>query len=161
VLREMREEPELDLGIVGGEELPVVGSRKEREPDLLPGFRADRDVLQVRVAGREPAGRGDGLIERGMDPAGLAHVMGKRQDVGWDQLAHGAVLEDLAADLDRLELLEDLLARRPSGLRLLGLVAGLLVHLELVEEELAELLRAVRIEVGAGRLANQLLEALD
>ena len=59
------------------------------------------------------------------------------------------------------QLLEHLLPRRPPRLRLLGLVSDLLVDLELVEQELAELLGAVRVEVRPGDRADGLLEALD
>jgi len=37
--------------------------------DLTPERRPDRDVLQVRVVGRQPSGRRRGLVERRVQPA--------------------------------------------------------------------------------------------
>ena len=53
---DLGEQPQLDLRIVGGDEL-VARRRDEGAADLAAFLGADRDVLQVRLGGREPAGR--------------------------------------------------------------------------------------------------------
>ena len=63
---EVRQDPQLDLGVVRDDE-PEARRRDEGLPDLAPGGRADRDVLEVGIRGREPARRRDVLAERGMD----------------------------------------------------------------------------------------------
>src|SRR6185503_8551945 len=57
----VREDAQLDLRVVRGEEDEVGATRNERAPDAATEWRADRDVLKVRVLAREPAGRGDRL----------------------------------------------------------------------------------------------------
>src|SRR5690606_20250940 len=57
VLREVREDAQLDLRVVGGDErAPRRGV--ERAPDLAPNVGADRDVLKVRIGRREASRRG-------------------------------------------------------------------------------------------------------
>ena len=54
------------------------------------------DVLQIRVARAQPPGRGDGLVEGGVQAAGRGiHRRRQRVDVGRLQLRERAVLEDL------------------------------------------------------------------
>jgi hypothetical protein len=60
---DVREDPQLDLRVVGGDEARA-RLRDERRADLAPELRADRDRLEVRARRREAAGRGDGLVER-------------------------------------------------------------------------------------------------
>ena len=48
-------QPQFDLAVVGAEDL-VAGVCDECIADLAPGLGADRDVLQVRVVGRQPSG---------------------------------------------------------------------------------------------------------
>ena len=49
LLREVGEDPELDLGVVGGDEAPA-GLGHEGLTDPPAELGADRDVLEVRVA---------------------------------------------------------------------------------------------------------------
>ena len=68
---DVREDAQLDLRVVGGDELPArLGD--ERGADLAAELGADRDRLQVRVRRREPAGGGDGLVERRVQAPVLA-----------------------------------------------------------------------------------------
>ena len=67
---EVREHAQLDLRVVGRDQ-HVAGLGDERAPDLAADLGADRDVLQVRIAAAQPAGRGDRLVEAGVDAAGL------------------------------------------------------------------------------------------
>ena len=65
---DVREDPQLDLRVVGREQ-PVALLGDEGRADLAPELGADRDRLQVRVRRREPAGRGDRLVERRVQAA--------------------------------------------------------------------------------------------
>ena len=69
VARQMRENSQLDLRVVGGNET-IARLGDERRANLAAKRRADRDVLQVRIAAAEPAGRGHGLVERRVDASG-------------------------------------------------------------------------------------------
>ena len=68
----------------------------KRRADFAAFFGADRDVLQVRIAGAEPAGGGDDLVERRVNAArfGMDHHR-QRIDVGVLELGVLAVLDDL------------------------------------------------------------------
>ena len=69
VLGEVREQAQLDLRVVGGEQ-HVAGRGDEGGADLAAELGADGDVLQVRVGRREAAGGGAGLVESGVEAAG-------------------------------------------------------------------------------------------
>ena len=67
---------QLDLRVVGRDQLaPVLGD--EAAADLAPQLGADRDVLEVRVGARQPAGRGGGLVEGRVQAAGLGRRSGR------------------------------------------------------------------------------------
>ena len=90
----MGEDPQLDLRVVGRQEPPARPARDERLADLAAFLGAHRDVLEVRVARAEPAGRGDALVERGVDPAVLGmHQRRQRVEVGALELGELAMLE--------------------------------------------------------------------
>ena len=96
VLRIVGEDPQLDLRVVGGQQLPARLAGDERRADFAAFLGADGDVLQVRVAGAEPARGGDDLVERRVDAArfGVDHRR-QRVDVGVLELRVLAVLDDL------------------------------------------------------------------
>ena len=79
ILGEVREHPQLDLRVVGGEEPPaVVGD--ERLAHLAAVGGAHRHVLEVRRLARDPSGRGVGLLERRVDaPVGGDRAAGARR----------------------------------------------------------------------------------
>ncbi len=53
ILRDVGEDPQLDLAVVGRHQAPArLGD--EGAPNRLPQLGADRDVLQVRVRRRQP-----------------------------------------------------------------------------------------------------------
>ena len=57
IAAEMGEKPQLDLGIVAGEDAVMLRvGRHEGGTDLFADFGADGDILQIRVAGTQ-AGR--------------------------------------------------------------------------------------------------------
>ena len=51
VARHVGEDPQLDLGVVGGQQDKIGRSGHERSPDAPAEGRPDRDVLEVRVGG--------------------------------------------------------------------------------------------------------------
>ena len=65
--REVGEDAQLDLGVVGADQVPtLLGQKGFANP--AGKHRANRDVLQVWVAAGEPAGGGDSLVEIGVHP---------------------------------------------------------------------------------------------
>ncbi|CKR68245.1 Uncharacterised protein [Mycobacterium tuberculosis] len=70
---QVRHDPHLDLAVVGRHQLGVAVPDHERVPDPPARVGADRDVLQVGFGRGEPAGRGDRLVERGVDAAVGGH----------------------------------------------------------------------------------------
>ncbi len=71
VAGEVREQPQLDLAVVGRQEAPAL-LRDEGTSDLAALFRADRDVLEVGIARGQPTGGRARLVERRVDPTRLA-----------------------------------------------------------------------------------------
>ena len=70
---DVREDAQLDLRVVGRDEpVPLLGD--ERGADLAAELGADRDRLQVRVRRREPARRGDRLVEVRVQAAVVAET---------------------------------------------------------------------------------------
>ena len=61
VARDVRQQTQLKLRIIGRDEF-VAGLGDEGAPDAPAHFCANRNILQVGIAGRKPARRRDGLI---------------------------------------------------------------------------------------------------
>ena len=76
----MRHNPEFDLTVVRRQDNPVLLTRHESTTYLPSHIRPDGDVLKVRVARREPSGRGHSLVERRMNAARL------RIDQLWERI---------------------------------------------------------------------------
>ena len=87
-------EAQLDLRVVGDHQAHAFGG-DEAVADLAAELGADGDVLQVRVGARQAPRRGDGLVERGVQPP-AARVDARRQrlEVGVDELGELAPLLD-------------------------------------------------------------------
>src|SRR4030081_3023219 len=66
----MREHPQLDLRIIGGDQ-DVSWGGDEGAADLASKFGADRDVLQIWIGGGQAARRGNRLVEAGVNAAGF------------------------------------------------------------------------------------------
>ncbi len=146
VVGQVGHDPHLDLAVVGRHQQFEAGADGERLADAPALGRAHRDVLQVRVGGRQPAGGGDGLVERGVD---AALVVDQRQQ----PVDHGLEPGDLAVAQQQLE-------HRVLGLDVevgqrvgVGGVAGLdplgLRQPELVEQDLLQLLGRAQVERAA------------
>jgi hypothetical protein len=88
---------QLNLAVVGADQ-HVAFVSNERAADLLAGVGAHRDVLQVGVFARQPAG-GHCLAIRGVDAIfGIRHFR-QHVHVGGFQLAQVPPLEDLRRQL--------------------------------------------------------------
>ena len=70
VLAEVGQDAQLDLRVVGREQ-HAVALGDEGAPHHAPDVGADRDVLQIGVARRQPAGGGDRLVVRRVHAPGL------------------------------------------------------------------------------------------
>ena len=145
----MREDPQLDLRIIGRQELPAGLARDERLADLAAVLGAHRDILQVGVARAQPPGRGDALVERGVNPAVVGmHEPGQRVQVRALELRELAMLQEQGGK----RVLEGQLFQNVLGRALLA--AGRLLQrgqFQLVEEHLAKLGPRVDVEGPAGQ----------
>src|SRR5262249_26323960 len=151
-LRQVRQEAELDLRVVGGDETPA-GCRHEGGADAPAFFGAYGDVLQVGIRAGEPAGRRDRLVEGRVHPTG-GRVDQRRQgiDVRRLELRQGAELEDLRRQrvLAR-EARQDVDVGRQPGLSAPHATGR---DLQVVEEHLAQLGRRVDVEGAAGSVVD-------
>ena len=147
VAGEVREDPELDLRIIGGEDLPA-GRRDERLPDPFALEGPDRNVLQIRVAAGEASRRGHGLVVRRVNPArpGVNHLR-EGIHVSRFELGHPAVGQDLRRQL--MPLGERGQHIHVRGVPLLGLAAPR--QSQLLEKDGLELLRGVDVEFFPGQ----------
>ncbi len=153
---DLGQEPQLDLRIVGGNELRARRG-DEGAPDLAALLGADRDVLQVRLGGGEAAGRGRGERIEGVHPMGAGiDVFRQRVGIGRPELGDLAPLEDLLRQ--RMPFLGELVEHARAGRPLTGLGLGAARQPELAEQDVAELLGAARIERLAGKLLDLGLE---
>ena len=112
VVCQVREHPELDLRVVGGDQhVPRISD--DGAPDFASGFRAHGDVLQIRIAAAQAPGCRNRLVERRMQPAGLrVDELRQRVDVRAFQLLELAPLQDEARQLVRVrQLLEHIRGR--------------------------------------------------
>ena len=146
VTRQMRHDPHLDLAVVGRHQLVVTLADDERVADPPAGLGADRDVLQVRLGRREPAGGRDRLVERGMNSA----VCGRRTEQPVDgDLEPGGVAVGQQMLQERVSgLVEERLQRvRVGGVAGLGALG--LRHLQLVEQHHLQLFRRAEVDLLA------------
>ena len=131
----------------------MAGRRNEGLADAAPLGRADGDVLQVRVGGRQPARGRHGLVVAGVDaPGGRVDLLGQLVGVGRLQLGQPAVVQDQAR---QFVLGGQFLEHVFCGRRLaLGRLAQ---HrdLELLEQDLLQLFGRVEVELAAGGLVRQ------
>src|SRR6516225_4111625 len=139
---------QLDLGIIGGDELVSVGC-DEGAPDLAALLGADRNVLQVGLGGGEAAGGCRGVRVARVDAvrAGV-DVTRQRVGIGRFELRNLAPVENFPRQ--RVTLLGQVLQGSGAGRPLAGLRLGAACKSKLAEQNIAELLRAARIERLAG-----------
>ena len=149
VAGQVRHDAQLDLRVIGGDD-DAAGFGDERLANLAALGAAHRDVLQIRVVGRQPPGHRHGLRVSRVDAAGarIDHA-GQLVGVGRFQLGQAAVVEDqLRQRMIQREFLQGVfIGRRRAARRLF-----LRFQAELVEQNLAQLLRRVQVERLAGGL---------
>ncbi len=151
VFGKMRQDTQLDLGIIGHQQRPAGEARNERLADLLAVLGADRDVLEVRIARAEPARRRDDLVERGMNTAVVVDERGKRVEIGILELLKLAVLHDQTRQrMPGGELFEDF--GIGAGLALRGLLRRR--KLQLLEQDLPQLRAGGDVEGVPGRAVD-------
>ena len=149
---------QFDLRIVGGNQHPPLGRHESpSDPPSLPGAR--RNVLQVGIDGRQPAGGGHGLLVRGMHPSGV------RIDASWKCVGvAGLELGQVAELQNRFRQGMhggQFVQHRLRGGRLTGRGAAHRFKSQPVEQHVAELLRRAQVELPARLLERLLLQLLQ
>ena len=99
VLGKMGEHAQLNLRIVGGDQL-AAGIGDKGRADAQSELIANGNVLQVGIGGGEPPGARHGLVERSVQAAGFRlDEFGQRVNVSGFQLGARAVFDDLARQI--------------------------------------------------------------
>src|SRR5205085_9983408 len=150
VLRDVRQQTQLKLRVVRrDEDVPTVGD--EGAADAPTEFRADGDVLQVRLRTAEPSRRRHGLVELAVDAPVRADERRQGVRVGRLELVQLSELDEEARQLVPLrgQLVEHGAARRDLAR------GGLAVRADVqLFEHFADLLRRVDLELAPGQLVN-------
>ena len=151
------EQPQLDLRIVGRHQL-VAGRGDEGAADLAAVLGAHRNVLQVRLGRRQPAGRGRGQRVGGVDAVGLriARRSAARRYRSISASRPAASRGSCCGNSWPCSASSSSTLRRGRPRAGLGLRAAGQAHL--AEQDVAELLRAAEIERLAGELLDLGLE---
>ena len=159
---QVREHPQLDLRVVGGDQHVARARRRTRGGSRRPS--SVRIGMFCRFGSellRRPVAATAWLKQVWTRPGRRVHELRQRVDVGALQLVQAAPFENQPRQLvDERQLLEHL-----DGGRRRSRLAGLLERrqLQLLEQDLAELLRRVDVELLSGeledarRIARQLL----
>ena len=153
VFREVGHDAQLDLRVVGRNDAGA-GRRDEGRTNASPLGRADRNVLQIGVAGGEPAGDGDGLCVAGMHATGLC-IDHLRQLVGVGALELGELArfeQQFRQRVIERQFGEHLFVGRRRARRCLFLDR----QAKLVEQNFGQLFRRIDIE----RLASEFMGLL-
>ena len=154
VLGEMRQDAQLDLRVVGGEQRPA-GLGDERGANLAAELGAHGDVLQVGVGGAEAAGGGAGLAEARVQAAGggldqFAAARPRRWISAWRVRGTRSPCAAVRAAAPSSASTSAAVERALARLRLAG---G--CEIQLVEEDFGELLRRIDVEL-ARRASSQM-----
>ena len=142
IVRQMRQNPQLDLRIIRRQQ-PAVLVGDKCPPDFLAEVGADRYVLQIRIATAQPPRRGNSLVVRRMHPPGLfVNLQRQRVDVGRLQFRQLTVIDDPVRQfvLARQFLHHAHVGRGPG----LGLLDN--PQLQLLEQDHPQLLRRIDVE---------------
>lgn len=139
IAAEMRHEAKFDLRIIRAEQCPAF-FWYECLPNLLSLFGASRDVLQVRVAARQPTCRSYRLVERRMHPTrSWIHKLRQGIDIGSFQFADLSMFHHHSRKPCRgMTQLGQLFQRILIGARLVGEVGALPYgELEFIKKDFA------------------------
>ncbi len=146
------EQPQLDLRIVGADELCALW-RDKSLADAAAFFRAHGNVLEIGIGGGQPAGRGRAHRVGGVDAAGLRVDIGRQRiGVGAAQLGEAAPVQHQLGDGMALggHVLQHIGVRGPRA----GLGFAAAFQLELAEQDVAQLLGRADVEFLAGELVD-------
>ena len=156
IVRDMGQHAQLDLAVVRVDKDAAV-ARHEHLADLAAELRADGDVLQVRVGGRQSARRRDHVLEGRVNAAVVRDLLDEAVGVRALELGHGTEIEDGVDDrVLATELFQHVRVRGVAAFRLLARRQA-----ELVKEDLPELLGGVDVEFLPGIAEDRLLRSLD
>jgi len=154
---DMRQQPEFDLRIVGADKLPA-WRRNKSAADATAFFRADGDVLQIGIDGRQTPRARRRQCKRGV------HAAGVRVHICWERVGVGAAQFGEPAPVQRMP--RNLVALRRQFLQHVGIggpgagfglpAAG---QLEGAEEIVAQLLGRADIELATGNREDFPLQA--
>ncbi len=148
IFREMGQQPQLDLRIVGGEH-HVARLGNESSANLAAQLRADGNILQVRVRGREPPRRRPSLVERGVQAFGRrVQKQRERIHVGALELRKLAILQHQPRNFVLGREIFQNVHRRRDHLALA--VLHRLGQVQFVEENVAQLLGRIDVEFCPG-----------
>ena len=153
--RKVGQHAQLDLRVVGRQQLPARLARQERRANLAAALGAHRNVLQVRIVRAEPARGRHHLVERRVHAAGLRmHHLRQGVDVRVLQLGVLPILDDLGRQrMQPGQLFQHVGVGAAAAL-------GALEHrqLVLVEQDLLQLLGRADVELAAGQLVDLALQ---
>jgi len=148
----MCHDPHFDLAVVGGHQRLKTRTDDEPLADLSAGIGADRDVLEIRLGGRQPSGRRDGLVEGGVHPSVVRD--GLQQSVHSDLEPRGIPMGQKMFQERVPRLLEHceqcIGIGRVPGLGLLGLG-----HFESVEQHDLQLLGRAEVDLLTDHLVGR------
>ena len=145
---DLGKKPQLDLRIVGGHKLHARRG-DEGAADLAAVLGTHRNVLQIGIGRRQPAGRCRSERVVGVHPmGGQIDEAGQRVRVGRFQLRHLPPVEDHLRQL--VALLSEVFERARPGRPLPSLGLGAARQSELAVKNIAELLGAAGIDGLAG-----------
>ena len=159
VLGEMREDAQLDLRIVGGEQRPA-GIGDERGANLAAELGAHGNILQVGIGGTEAARGRAGLAEARVQAAGCRlNQFRQRVHVGGFELGDFAVFENFARQfVQEREFVEHV---GGGGARFGAAAPAGGGEIHLVEKNFGELLRRIDVEFRAGQFPDAFFERAD
>ena len=157
VARDMRENSQLYLRVIGIDKHVILALRNEIFSEYSAKLGADGNVLQIRLGGRKSAGRRTGLIEHAMHSSLPVCRLGKTVGVGGLELCDLSVVENI---LDYGVIGRKLLESFSIG-GITGLGLSRFREIHLLKQHLAELLWRADVEFLARVGVYPLLERLS
>ena len=156
ILGQVGDAPQLDLVVVGDQQL-AARCRDERPAELPPDLAAHGDVVEVGLVRRQPAGAGDGLVERGVDPSVVGHFGQQAVAVGRAQLLDlpvgQQVLDDACCPASFSS--DEASVEKPVLVRFCGVSPSLSNRIS------AQLRGRVHVELGSGVVVDLLPQVVD
>ena len=150
------QQPQLDLGVVRVHQHPARRGH-EHLAQLGPQLGADGDVLQIRLGGGQAARGGDGVLEAGVDAPVGADDLAQAVHIGGFQLGQLAIVQNLLDDgVGAPQLVQHV---GVGGIARLSLLHR--GQAQLVEEDAAQLLGGVDVELLPRQVEDVFLHGLD